>query len=254
MLPSPIFANLWNYRRRKAWHPWHSAQLTGLDSRTPSGSSTGSAEALLMLLILSRHDLARGPLATEGSRGSSPWGDSAAPARPLRDLSAPRCPLRELPPPGPAPAQCARRHPGPGHGDGGGAQSRSGPGLRAGLGVSRAAGRAGARIGLPRPPGWVSELLRALLGTPVPWRCPRHVPWAVFQYTSVLNASWCSNVPFLKLPERVLATGKKKKKCICDFSEGLILSGTCLAWWVLARAQVPIPYRCRTAELCLYRG
>ncbi|KAL2299044.1 hypothetical protein Nmel_014657, partial [Mimus melanotis] len=45
--------------------------------------------------------------------------------------------------------------------------------------------------------------LRAAAGA-VPRRCLRHIPWAIFQHTSVLNASWCSNILLLKLPERML--------------------------------------------------
>lgn len=97
MFPSPVFANLRNYRGRKhgnpdtlpSWQGW----TAGGHSRTPSGSSRGSTEALLMLIILCQHDLARGPLAAEGSLGAPAlWGAGREP----------RWPLRELSPPGPA--------------------------------------------------------------------------------------------------------------------------------------------------------
>lgn len=71
---------------------------------TPSCSSTGSTEALLLLAILSRRDPAPGPLAAEGSPGAplpeGPGGSRAVPSGISRP--APRCPLGDLPP-GPAP-------------------------------------------------------------------------------------------------------------------------------------------------------
>lgn len=84
-------------------------RTAGGQSRTPSGGSTGSTVPLLV--ILSRHDLARGPLAAQGSPGApapseagreprcpSPQGAPGS-ALPLRALPAPRCPLRDLPAP-----------------------------------------------------------------------------------------------------------------------------------------------------------
>lgn len=166
MFPSPIFANLWNYRRKRgspdtppSWRGW-----------IPSGSSAGSAEALLMLVILSRHDPAR--RAAEGSRGAplpeGPGGSRALPSRSSRPRAVPSRSSRPAPRLRSAhgairvPARPWRRWR---------SSKQVGPGL--GHGMSRAAGRAGARIGLPRPPGWVSELPRALMEAPVPWRCPR---------------------------------------------------------------------------------
>lgn len=272
---------------------------------TPSGSSTGSTEALLVLVILSLHDPARGrwqqrdPPGLRSLRGRagaalSPRGapgpalfPQGAPAAQLRavpsgsscpaprcsrsDLSAPLCPLRDLS----APRRPPRR------------SRRPAPRLRSAHDAIRVPAamatvaelKAGRGRGWRRDCGWG----RGCLGSPggqergsasrghpdgsqscrgrtedprplalplVPWRFPPSPGAAPVMYrglcTSVYFSIGAVTSYSLNCQNVCLRLKKKKLKKYLWLFEGWILSGTCLAWWVLARAQVPIPYRCGT--------